>query len=206
MLPGSRMVKRLVDFVLLIATLPITLPILLSVAAIVKLSSKGPVFFRQARLGSEGKVFFAYKFRTMRPDASQVLERYLQEHPEMCRQWEQNHKLKDDHRITRFGQILRKISLDELPQLLNVVKGEMSLVGPRPIVSAEIERYGESYNLYCSVLPGITGLWQVSGRNDISYEERVGFDQFYVKNWSLWLDFYILLRTIPVVISREGAY
>ncbi len=101
---------------------------------------------------------------------------------------------------------LRKLSLDELPQLLNVLKGEMSLVGPRPIVKAEIERYGDTYKLYCSVLPGITGLWQVSGRNDISYQERIGFDEFYVKNWSIWLDFHILLRTIRVIVLREGAY
>jgi Undecaprenyl-phosphate galactose phosphotransferase WbaP len=206
MLPGSRIVKRLLDYTLLIVTLPITVPIMLTLAAIVKLSSKGPVFFRQARLGDQGKVFYAYKFRTMRPDAVQALAKYLREHPELRRQWEEDHKLKDDPRITTFGQFLRKVSLDELPQLLNVLKGEMSLVGPRPIVEAEVERYGETYKLYTSVLPGITGLWQVSGRNDISYDERVRFDEFYVQNWSLWLDLHILLRTIRVIIFREGAY
>ena len=206
MLPGSRIIKRLMDCTLLIITLPITLPVILTVAVIVKLTSKGPVFFRQARLGDGGEVFYAYKFRTMRPDADQVLEQYLVEHPELRRQWAKNHKLKDDPRITRFGLFLRKLSLDELPQLLNVLKGEMSLVGPRPIVKAEIERYGDTYKLYCSVLPGITGLWQVSGRNDISYQERIGFDEFYVKNWSIWLDFHILLRTIRVIVLREGAY
>lgn len=206
MLPGSRMTKRLLDFTLLIVTLPITVPIMLTLAAIVKLTSKGPVFFRQARIGDRGKVFYAYKFRTMRPDAVEVLEQYLRKHPELRRQWEEDHKLKDDPRITTVGQFLRKVSLDELPQLLNVLKGEMSLVGPRPIVEAEVERYGETYKLYTSVLPGITGLWQVSGRNDISYDERVRFDEFYVQNWSLWLDLYILLRTIRVIIFREGAY
>ena len=142
----------------------------------------------------------------MRPDADHVLQDYLREHPELRRQWDQDHKLKDDPRITSIGVLLRKFSLDELPQILNVLTGEMSLVGPRPIVSAEIPRYGESYYLYSSVLPGITGLWQVSGRNDTSYEERVRLDEFYVQNWSHWLDLHILFRTIRVVILREGAY
>ena len=206
MLPGSRLSKRLLDLFLLLITLPISLPIMLTLAALIKLTSTGPVFFRQARIGEGGHVFFAYKFRTMRPDAAELLEKYLRDHPELRRQWEDDHKLKDDPRITTIGRFLRKVSLDELPQLLNVLKGEMSLVGPRPIVKAEVERYGASFELYASVLPGITGLWQVSGRNDVSYEERIGFDEFYVRNWSLWLDLYILLRTIRVVICREGAY
>ena len=206
MLPGSRLSKRLLDLFLLLVTLPISLPIMLTLAALIKLTSTGPVFFRQARIGEGGHVFYAYKFRTMRPDAAELLEKYLRDHPELRRQWEDDHKLKDDPRITTIGRFLRKVSLDELPQLLNVLKGEMSLVGPRPIVKAEVERYGASFQLYASVLPGITGLWQVSGRNDVSYEERIGFDEFYVRNWSLWLDLYILLRTIRVVICREGAY
>ena len=142
MLPGSRLAKALVDYAVILGTLPITLPLLLIVAALVKLTSKGPVFYRQERLGMHGAVFFAYKFRTMRPDADQALKKYLREHPELRRQWEEDHKLKDDPRVTKLGNVLRKLSLDELPQLLNVLKGDMSVVGPRPIVKAEIPSTG----------------------------------------------------------------
>lgn len=147
-----------------------------------------------------------FKFRTMVADAEERLEEYLACIPEARLQWESERKLKEDPRITRVGLFLRKTSFDELPQLLNVLKGEMSLIGPRPIVTDEIEKYRENFKYYKAVCPGLSGLWQVSGRNDIDYGQRVMLDTFYVRNWSLWLDFMILLRTLPAVFKKEGAY
>jgi lipopolysaccharide/colanic/teichoic acid biosynthesis glycosyltransferase len=142
----------------------------------------------------------------MVPDADAVLTKYLETHPELKEEWLRDQKLRNDPRITRTGRFLRKTSLDELPQLWNVLRGEMSLVGPRPIVEAEIERYGANFALYTRVLPGLTGLWQVSGRNDTTYPERVALDSYYVRNWSVWLDLYILARTVWVVLAGKGAY
>ena len=139
-------------------------------------------------------------------DADKVLQDYLDKHPELREEWERDHKLKNDPRVTLVGRVLRKTSLDELPQIWNVFKGEMSLVGPRPIVDDEIEKYGDTFNRYKRVLPGITGLWQVSGRNNTTYQERVNYDEYYVQNWSLRFDLYILLRTVRTVLFREGAY
>ncbi len=139
-------------------------------------------------------------------DADITLQAYLQANPAAQQAWEQGHKLKDDPRITRSGKWLRKFSLDELPQLFNVLKGELSLVGARPIVESEVHHYGKRFDVYTSARPGLTGLWQVSGRNNTTYDERVRFDLYYVHNWSIWLDLYILLRTIWVVLSRDGAY
>jgi lipopolysaccharide/colanic/teichoic acid biosynthesis glycosyltransferase len=139
-------------------------------------------------------------------NADQVLSEYLREHPILRQEWDWNQKLKDDPRITRVGRFLRRTSLDELPQFWNALKQEMSLVGPRPIVQEEIHRYGEDFQLYQMVKPGITGLWQVSGRNSLSYERRVSLDSYYVRNWSVWLDLYVLARTIKVVLKGDGAY
>tara|TARA_B100001287_G_C22299630_1_gene352196 strand:- start:145 stop:573 length:429 start_codon:yes stop_codon:yes gene_type:complete len=139
-------------------------------------------------------------------DADKVLKVYLESNPQMNEEWIKTQKIKNDPRITFIGNFLRKTSLDELPQLLNVILGHMSLVGPRPIVKNEIEKYGEVYNLYKSVRPGITGLWQISGRNNTTYEERVNFDKEYIENWSFSFDIYILFRTIKVVLFREGAF
>jgi lipopolysaccharide/colanic/teichoic acid biosynthesis glycosyltransferase len=139
-------------------------------------------------------------------NADQVLEDYFQANPELRQEWRTERKLRYDPRVTRVGHFLRRTSLDELPQLWNVLRGEMSLVGPRPIVGEEIARYADTYKLYTRVLPGLTGLWQVSGRNNISYPERVNLDAYYVRNWSVWLDIYILLRTIWVVLTGDGAY
>jgi lipopolysaccharide/colanic/teichoic acid biosynthesis glycosyltransferase len=139
-------------------------------------------------------------------NADEVLSHYLERNPALRREWERDHKLKDDPRVTAVGRFLRKTSLDELPQLWNVLKGEMSLIGPRPIVDAEIVRYGDSFDSYQSVRPGISGMWQVSGRNNTSYGERVQFDEYYVTNWSIWLDLYIIGRTFKTVLLREGAY
>ncbi len=181
-------------------------PLFLLLGILVKLSSAGPVFYSQRRIGRGGQYFSAWKFRSMVSNADAVLKDYLAQHPELREEWERDHKLKNDPRITKIGRILRKTSLDELPQLWNVLIGEMSLVGPRPIVRDEISKYGEVYDLYILVRPGITGLWQISGRNNTSYEERLHFDRFYVQNWSYMLDVFILWRTAKTAVFQEGAY
>jgi Undecaprenyl-phosphate galactose phosphotransferase WbaP len=206
LLPLPRLTKAWIDLSLALLIGVLCLPILLLLALLIKLDSRGPIFYRQTRIGKAGKSFQAIKFRTMAVNADQLLEQYLQRQPELRSLWQQDHKLKKDPRLTRVGRWLRRTSLDELPQLWNVLKGEMSLVGPRPIISEEISRYGDKYPLYTRVKPGLTGLWQVSGRNNISYAERVNLDAYYVRNWSVWLDAYILLRTPWVVLTAEGAY
>jgi lipopolysaccharide/colanic/teichoic acid biosynthesis glycosyltransferase len=164
------------------------------------------VFYGQERLGLGGRRFKAWKFRTMHSNADALLERYLQENAAARQEWQATHKLKHDPRVTGIGYWLRKTSLDELPQIWNVLVGEMSLVGPRPIVEAEVPKYGDHYKDYASVVPGITGLWQISGRNNTTYPQRVAYDAYYVRNWSPWLDAYILACTIRVVLLGEGAY
>ena len=181
-------------------------PVFVTAYVLVRLTSSGPGFFAHSRIGLDGAPFTAWKFRTMLDGSSEVLRRHLDSHPEHRREWESGHKLKSDPRVTWIGRLLRRTSLDELPQLWNVIRGEMSLVGPRPIVAEEVEKYGPRYSLYCKVRPGLTGMWQVSGRNNTTYEERVQFDEYYVRNWSVWLDIYILIRTLKVVLTAEGAY
>jgi Undecaprenyl-phosphate galactose phosphotransferase WbaP len=176
------------------------------IGCLIKLTSRGPLFFGHKRIGQNGRAFKAWKFRTMVQDADAVLARRLQADPALAEEWRLTHKLKDDPRVTRLGRLLRRASLDELPQVLNVLRGEMSLVGPRPIVGQEVDKYGENYSLYCRVKPGITGLWQVSGRNNTTYPERVAYDQYYVRNWSVWLDLYILKNTVRTVLTGDGAY
>ncbi len=166
----------------------------------------GPAFYAQIRIGKNNKPFRCYKFRTMVTNASDILQDHLTQDKSAQQEFENTYKLKDDPRITKLGKILRKYSLDELPQLYNVIRGEMSLIGPRPIVREERKYYGDAIKEYASVKPGITGLWQVSGRNDTSYEERVELDRRYVRNWSLCNDIVILIRTIFVVASARGAY
>jgi len=184
----------------------VALPLIVLIMAWIKLDSPGPIFYSQARIGRNGRRFRAWKFRSMVIDADKLLETYLAQHPELRKEWARDHKLKKDPRVTRAGRFLRRTSLDELPQLWNVLQGEMSLVGPRPITEKEVEKYGGAFEVYKKVNGGITGLWQVSGRNDVSYEERVYWDQFYVRNWSVWLDCCILFRTIAVVLLSKGAY
>lgn len=198
--------KRVLDLVLGLLTLVILSPLFLVLMAVIKLTSPGPVFFGHTRYGRDGKTFKAMKFRTMVQNGDEVLQTYLDKNPEEKCAWQRDHKLKNDPRITSIGKILRRYSVDELPQLWNVLNGDMSLVGPRPIVGAEISKYGRGFDLYTRVLPGLTGLWQVSGRNNTTYEERVNFDEYYVRNWSIWMDAYILIRTVKVVLSAEGAY
>ncbi len=182
------------------------LPPLFALWLAVRISSPGPVFYGQRRIGKNGAEFTAWKFRSMHPRADELLAAHLAANPELKEEWERDHKLKNDPRVTGIGRLLRKTSMDELPQLWNVARGDMSLVGPRPIVRAETARYGEHLDAYLSVRPGITGLWQVSGRNNTTYEERVRYDEYYVRNWSVWLDLYILARTVRTVVLSEGAY
>jgi Undecaprenyl-phosphate galactose phosphotransferase WbaP len=205
-LTSQTVVKRLVDLTIALALLPLILVMIAVLAVLIKLTSRGPVFYFQRRIGLNGRHFKAYKFRTMVPDADAVLQEHLKDCPRRREEWNQNHKLKDDPRITLLGRIMRKTSLDELPQIFNILRGEMSLVGPRPIVDEEVAKYADQFADYCQVLPGVTGLWQISGRNNTSYEERVAYDTFYVRNWSPWFDLYILYRTLRVVITGEGAY
>ncbi|XAL98204.1 undecaprenyl-phosphate galactose phosphotransferase WbaP [Phycisphaeraceae bacterium D3-23] len=207
--PGRRALKRCIDLLLIALAAPLLLPLFTGIALAIKLDptgGPGPVTYKQRRLGRDGQHFTIVKFRSMVPDADTKLAQYLADHPELRGQWERDHKLKDDPRITAVGKFLRKTSLDEFAQLLNVVKGDMSLVGPRPIVDDEVEKYGPVYELYQQVSPGITGIWQTSGRNDVSYDERVRMDTYYVRNWSVWLDISLLTKTIMTVLVRRGAY
>lgn len=204
--PARMRVKRLLDLTLCALGSVVLVPLIPLLALLIRLDSKGPVFFTQERLGQGGKPIRVWKFRTMVADAEEVLRKILDEDPAMREAWEKDQKLPRDPRLTRLGRFLRHTSLDELPQILNVLRNEMSLVGPRPIVEDEISRYGEAYELYKRVKPGITGLWQVSGRNDVSYATRVKLDQHYVYNWSVWLDIYIIIRTLPAMLTGSGAY
>lgn len=202
----NRMAKRVFDIVVTVLGGIVALPIIVGIAVLIYIDSPGPIIFPHRRVGQNGKEFLCYKFRTMVLNAQEVLQEYLKQNPEAEREWEQDFKLKDDPRITKIGHFLRRTSLDELPQLWNVLVGEMSLVGPRPIVQAEIEKYGEYINDFYLVPPGITGVWQVSGRSDTTYEERVHMDSWYVHNWSVWIDIVYLVKTVAVVIKSKGAY
>ena len=205
-LPDRLVSKRILDLLFSFTALIVLSPILAAIALAIRLESKGPAIFGHTRIGQNGRAFRAWKFRTMVVNGDRVLEEHLRKNSAAREEWERDHKLRKDPRVTRVGSLLRKTSLDELPQLWNVVMNDMSLVGPRPIVEAEIPKYGNSYSLYTRVKGGVTGLWQVSGRNDIAYEERVKLDSFYVRNWSVWLDLCILYRTIGTVLFRSGAY
>jgi len=201
-----RVVKRVGDLLLTALAMPILLPVLLVVAILVKLTSPGPVFFSHRRICKNGAFFSMWKFRTMCVNSSEVLEKYLATHPRARAEWNQTHKLQDDPRVTRIGRIMRRFSLDELPQIWNVITGRMSLVGPRPIVAAEVEKYAQCFQCYTRVKPGVTGLWQVSGRSKLSYDARVKLDCEYVSRWSLLRDWKILLLTVKSVVNQEGAY
>ncbi|WP_456436986.1 undecaprenyl-phosphate galactose phosphotransferase WbaP [Desulfurobacterium sp.] len=203
----NRFLKRLFDLTVSILLLPILIPIITIIAILIKFDSEGPVFFVHNRVGKDGKIIGVIKFRTMYKDAQQRLEKLLAENEEIRKEWETYFKLKNDPRITKVGKFLRKTSLDELPQIFNVLKGDMSLVGPRPVVKEEIEKYYKDFaQYYYLVKPGITGLWQVSGRSDTDYDKRVRLDTWYVLNWSLWLDIIILIKTVKAVLKKEGAY
>lgn len=198
--------KPAIDVLLIVLAAPILLPALLMVATLVRFSSPGPVFFLHRRICRGGAFFSMWKFRTMCVNSAEVLEQYLSQHPEARAEWNKSHKLRHDPRITRVGRFLRRSSLDELPQVWNVLCGRMSLVGPRPIVAAEVQKYGQHFDCYCRVKPGITGLWQVSGRSTLSYDARVRLDCDYVRQWSLSRDLLILAHTLQSVVNSEGAF
>ena len=204
--PWAQRIKRILDVLAVIVGGLLIGPLLIATVILIKLDSRGPAFYGHRRLGAENSYFRCWKFRTMYTNAEQLLDQYFQGNPHFRAEWKQNFKLRNDPRVTCVGRFLRKTSLDELPQLWNVLRGEMSLVGPRPIVDAEIPKYGTAYEMYRRVRPGISGFWQVSGRSDTSYTERVTLDSYYVCNWSVWLDFVILARTINCVVLRRGAY
>lgn len=201
----ARVLKRVFDLFAALALLALGWPVLAYIAWRIR-EDGGPAIYAHKRVGQSGKVFACYKFRSMRVDAEEQLRDLLASDPALRVEWEKEFKLKDDPRVTTIGHFLRRTSLDELPQLFNVLKGEMSLVGPRPVVRKELERYGDDVDYFLMVRPGMTGLWQVSGRNDTNYDTRVYLDTWYVKNWSLWYDIAILFKTIRVVLRREGAY
>ncbi|HED1482730.1 TPA: undecaprenyl-phosphate galactose phosphotransferase WbaP, partial [Klebsiella pneumoniae] len=202
---SSRLLKRFFDIVGSVSIIFILSPLLLYICKKVK-QDGGPAIYGHERIGKGGKPFKCLKFRSMVIDSKQVLDNLLKEDEEAKKEWEATFKLKNDPRITKIGKFLRRTSLDELPQLFNVLKGDMSLVGPRPIITAELERYNEEVDYYLLSKPGMTGLWQVSGRSDVDYETRVYLDAWYVKNWSMWNDVAILFKTIGVVLKRDGAY
>lgn len=181
-------------------------PFLLLLVVVVAVENRGHVIFVHPRVGQGGRMFPCYKFQTMVPDAQERLKEYLETHEDARREWQENFKLSHDPRVTKFGAFLRRTSLDELPQIINVLKGEMSLVGPRPIVREEVSRYGENIREYYMVPPGITGMWQASGRSDTTYEERVAMDTWYVRNWSVWVDLMYLFKTFKAVLTSKGAY
>ena len=200
-------VKRVFDITVSVMLFPFILLAVTVLSILIKIDSKGPVFYSHKRVGKNGKTIDVYKFRSMHKDADDRLKRILKNDEDAKKEWGTYFKLKNDPRITKAGNFLRKTSLDELPQIFNVFKGDMSLVGPRPVLKKEIdEYYRENSQYYLMVKPGITGLWQVSGRNDTSYDFRVKLDTWYVLNWSLWLDVIILFKTVKVVIKKEGSY
>jgi undecaprenyl-phosphate galactose phosphotransferase len=204
--PVDKMFKLFFDFTMTSILMIIFSPILLLLYLVVFISTKGKPIFKHARIGKGAKPFAVYKFRTMYSNADRLLQDLLENDDLIKEEWEKEFKLKDDPRITSIGKFLRKTSLDELPQLINVIKGEMSLVGPRPIVQEEILKYGNYFNYFKAVKPGITGLWQISGRNDVDYDERVQLDTWYVRNWSIEQDLIILMKTIVTVLLRKGSY
>ncbi|MBB5574521.1 sugar transferase [Rhizobium paranaense] len=204
--PTGGFLKRTFDVTIALTALIFISPIFLMLMLLVKLSDRGPAFYGHRRIGHNGKTFRCLKFRTMVVDGDKVLKAYLQANPRAMEEWRATRKLQDDPRVTLVGAVLRKLSLDELPQLINIIRGEMSVVGPRPVVEDELELYEHAAIYYLQSRPGLTGLWQVSGRNDVSYASRVAFDTHYVKNWSLSSDVVIIAKTIPAVCLSRGSY
>ena len=195
-------VKRVFDLVISTIGLIILSPIFLILAIIVKLDSKGPVFFAHTRYGKNGKKFKMYKFRTMYENAQDMINDFT---PEQMKKWKENFKLQDDPRITKVGKFLRKTSLDELPQIVNIIKGDLSIIGPRPVIEEELEKYGENKEKFLSVTPGLTGYWQANGRSSTTYEQRMEMELYYIDHISPKLDFKIFFKTIESVIKKEGA-
>ena len=203
-----RSLKKIFDFLFSLLFLIFSLPLFLIISLLIKLSSRGPIFFLQERIGKNNIPYKCIKFRTMYPEAKDIMENILMKDKNLKKEFEETHKLKNDPRITSIGKLLRKTSLDELPQFINVLKGEMSIVGPRPIVKDEKKKYGKNLKKVLTIKPGITGLWQVSGRNNLTYKKRVMLDLNYVRNYNLLMDIRILIRTFGVILFPldRGAY
>lgn len=198
----DQFLKQIMDYAIAIPAIVLLFPFLALIALIIKLDSPGPVIYRRRVMGVNGKQFDAFKFRTMQVNSDEILN----SHPEWEEEYKENYKLKDDPRVTRVGKVIRKASIDELPQLFNVLRGEMSVVGPRMITPEELNKYEQWDMNLLTVKPGITGMWQVRGRSDVGYEERVKLDMYYIRNWTPWLDLHLLIQTIPAVLSKRGAY
>lgn len=203
---GNLIIKRIIDVAAILICLPFLIPIFLILSILVKLTSRGPVFYAHKRVGKDGKEIKCWKFRSMCINSQEILEKILATDPVRRAEWEKDRKFQDDPRVTKFGKFLRRTSLDELPQLFNILTGSMSLVGPRPVTEPELVKYGKYKDYVLSVTPGLTGMWQVSGRSDTGYEERISFDTYYIQNWSIFLDIWILIKTVWVVINGKGAY
>lgn len=204
--PATAAIWRLFDILAAGAVLIIALPFLVLLALVMYLSDPGPLFFVHRRVGTRGSSFGCIKFRSMKVNGDDILRAHLAASPAAREEWAQTQKLKNDPRVTPVGVLVRKLSLDEFPQLWNVLRGEMSIVGPRPIVESEVHRYGKYFEHYCAVKPGLTGLWQISGRNDTSYDERVRLDVSYVQNKSVLLDTWLCIKTVPAVLFARGSY
>ncbi|MFD1746711.1 sugar transferase [Rhizobium helianthi] len=204
--PTGGLAKRSFDVTAAVLALIVFSPLFLMIMALVKFTDGGSVFYGHKRVGHNGRYFKCLKFRTMVPNGDEVLRRHLASNPEAAEEWRATRKLKNDPRVTAVGTVLRKLSLDELPQLINIIRGDMSVVGPRPVVDEELTLYDNFAVYYLRTRPGLTGLWQISGRNDVSYETRIAFDTQYVQNWSLRTDFAIIVKTIPAVCLSRGSY
>lgn len=200
----NKYIKRGIDIFLSLIGLIILSPIFCIIAIAIKLDSKGPVFYKHKRIGKNGKIIYLYKFRSMYTDSKERLEMLLK-NPDIKREWEENFKLENDPRITKVGSFLRKTSLDELPQLLNILKGEMSIIGPRPVIDEELEKYGQNKDKFLSVTPGLTGWWACNGRSATTYEDRMKLELYYVENQSFVLDIKCFFKTITTVLNRQGA-
>ena len=195
-------IKRLIDIICSVLGLIVLSPIFLVIAILIKCDSKGSVLFKHKRVGQNGKVIYLWKFRSMVSNAKEIMDNWS---PERKAEFEKNYKLDDDERITKIGKFLRKTSLDELPQLLNIIKGDMSIIGPRPVIERELEKFGEYQDKFLSVKPGLTGYWAVNGRSDTDYEERVKLELYYIDHCSLWMDIKCFFKTIKVVLLGKGA-
>ncbi len=200
----ERIIKRILDMFLTLLMLVVSLPLFLLLSVLIRLDTKGPILFTQKRLGQDGALFDSFKFRTMYDSAEEMLQDLLDDDPQAKREYQKYHKLANDPRVTRVGKFLRRYSLDELPQLINVIKGDMNLIGPRSYLPRELTAMGDYAKIILKVKPGITGWWQVMGRNATSFEERLRLDEYYISNWSIWLDIYIIIKTVWVLIKGEG--
>lgn len=198
--------KNVMDFIISLILLLISMPLMIIIYIIIKVFDKTNPVYKQQRVGKDGKMFYLYKFKTMKDISKEEFESYLNKNPQAKSEWEVFKKLKNDPRVTSIGKVLRRTSLDELPQLINVIKGEMALIGPRPYLPEEIKEMGEFFEYYKKVKPGITGLWQVSGRNELTFKERIILESWYIKNWSMEMDFMILLKTVYIVLSKRGSF